>query len=214
MLLILQASATHAWTVSSQPRALPHSAQRSVALALQARAEPLDARSCGAATGQEVDKTDGIPNYMLRSGGTVTRLAEGPESLTAVQEDGVVYETDRLVTIITSDVIDMVQQQGGEAEKVDYLQENILVEGLLFDDFKAGDMFIVTPPDSAGDGADVVTLEIVDQRPSSALELADNDDTMRNVASLLSLAAGFAGWTARVTVAGQVRAGFEIAKRE
>ena len=46
--------------------------------------------------------------------------------------------------------IDMVQQQGGAAEKVDYLGENILVAGMLFDDFAAGDTLTIAPADAAG----------------------------------------------------------------
>jgi len=182
-------------------------------ISLQTGAEPRDASSTGAATGEEVEKTDGIPNYMLRTSGTVIRLAEGRDSSSAVQEDGVMYEPNRLVSIVTSDVIDMIKQQGGSAEKVDYLGENLLVEGMLFDDFKAEDTFSLAS--GSADDADAVTLEIVEPSPSSALELdqlGDDDDKRRSIASIVSLAPGFSGWTARVVGAGRVRAGFKIAK--
>ena len=83
------------------------------------------------------------------------------------------YEMDRVVSIVTSDVIDMVQQQGGAAEKVDYLGENLLVEGMLFDDFMAEDTFAIAPEDAADDG---VLLEIVEARPTSELELGQLGD--------------------------------------
>jgi hypothetical protein len=161
------------------------------------------------------DKTDGIPNYLLRFSGTVTRVAESPSSSTTVQDDGVLYEPDRLVSILTSDVIDMVQQQGGAAEKVDYLGENILVDGLLFDDLKPESIYELSPPDSEDD-AESVTLEIVEHRPSSELELgqlADDDAKRQSIASLLSISSGFSGWTAKVGVGGRVRAGFKFTKR-
>ena len=67
-------------------------------------------------TGAAVAKTDGISNSMLRTAGTVTRLAEGMGSSVL---DEVAYEQGRLVSIVTSDVIDMVQQQGGAANGID-----------------------------------------------------------------------------------------------
>ena len=60
------------------------------------------------------------------------------------------------------------------------------------------------------------TLEIVEPRPSTELELGqlgDDDATRQSIASICSLASGFSGWTARVIAAGQVRTGFSIAKR-
>ena len=131
--------------------------------------QPIDASSTGAATGEDMPKTEGIPNYMIRNTGTVARIAEGPDSATAVLDDGALYESGRLVSLVTSDVIDMVQQQGGAAEAVDYLGENILVEGLLFDDFRAEAVFDVASLDAPDD---VVTLEVVEARPSSDLVLA------------------------------------------
>ena len=169
-----------------------------------------------AATGEDVPKTDGIPNYMLFTFGTIASLTEPPDSSTAVEEDGVVYEQDRVVSILTSDVIDMVQQQGGSAQNVDHLGENMLIEGMLFDSFKAGDTFDILP-DSAGGGADaVVTLEIVEPRQSSALnlgQLGDDESKKQSIASITSLAPGFAGWAARVALTGRVSAGFKIVKR-
>merc|ERR1719231_783112 len=150
---------------------------------------------------------------MLRTDGTVSRVAESPDSSTVVQEDGVLYEPDRVVSLVTSDVIDMVQQQGGAAQKVDYLGENILVEGLLFDDFKAGDTFDIASPDMAMDSGDFVTLEIVEPRPATALELGqlgDDDGKRQSLTSMLSLAPGFSGWKARVVVSGRVGGGFKI----
>jgi len=166
------------------------------------------------ATGEDTPKTDGIPNYMLRTSGTVARIAEGPESDTAVQEDGVLYQSDRLVSIVTSDVIEMAQQQGGAAENVNHLGENILVEGMLFDDFMAEDTFEIASPDV--DDA-VVTLEIIGARETSELELVqlgDDEGARRSITSLLSIAPGFSGWSARVAgPGGRVRAGSKIAKR-
>ena len=169
----------------------------------------------GAATGakiEEEDKTDGIPNYMLRDAGTISRLSESLDSSFAVQDDGVLYEADRLVSIVTTDVIEMVQQQGGAAEKVDHVGENILVEGLLFDSFMVDDTFDIA--DSA-DGDDVVTLQIIEHRTPEALELGqlgDDDGKKQSILSFGSIA-GFSGWTARVVTGGRVRSGFKIAKR-
>ena len=89
------------------------------------RRSDLDAAAAGAATGAEftdADKTEGIPNYLLRFSGTVNRLAEPQGGASAVTDDGVAYELGREVRLLTTDVIDMVQQQGGAAEKVDYLR--------------------------------------------------------------------------------------------
>ena len=210
LLLTLCASTAYGWSAEQLHTATRASFTPRGRASLQA----LDASSSGAATGAEdIAKTDGIPNYMLRSTGTISRLAEGSGSSTAVQGDGVVLEQDQLVTILTSDVIDMVQQQGDTAEKVDYLGENILVEGLLFDDFAADDSFEIT----SDEVAEVVTLEIVEPRPSSALELGqvgDDDGKKQSIASILSLAPGFSGWTARVVVPGRVNAGYQIAKAD
>jgi|EP00908_Phaeocystis_cordata_P007334 hypothetical protein len=177
---------------------------------------PFDATTSGAATGatiSDADKTDGIPNYMLRTSGTVVRLAEGPGSSTAVEDNGVLYEADRLVSIVTSDVIDMVQQQGGSAEKVDYLGENLLVSGLLFDDFKAEDTFEIGSAEDSAE-ADVVKLEIIEARPASALELGQCDDAAKkqSIATMMAMAPGFSGWSAKVLEAGRVRTGFKIAR--
>ena len=106
-------------------------------LQLKSDEPKIEGLKTAAATGAEIadeDKTDGIPNYMLRTAGTITRVAEGADSSSNLQDDGVLYESDRMVSIMTSDVIDMVQQQGGAAAKVEYLGENLLVDGLLFDD--------------------------------------------------------------------------------
>jgi len=215
-LLALWVSTVHAWSGRPSPRdgavlaAEPWMSRQRARSFLQL-AEPLDASTSGAATGAEdIEKTDGIPNYMIRTIGTVSRLAEGPDSEAMLHSDGVVYERDRLVTIVTSDVIDMVQQQG--AETVDHIGENILVEGMLFDDFTAEATFDLAAPDSA----DVVTLEIVEPRPSSRVELGqlgDDEAKKKSIAGILSLAPGFSGWTARVVLPGTVRAGFKIAKR-
>jgi len=182
------------------------------------RRSDLDVAAAGAATGAEIsddDKTEGIPNYLLRFSGTVDRLAEAPDGASAVSDDGVAYELDREVRILTTDVIEMVQQQGGAAEKVDYLGENILVTGMLFDDFAAGDTLTIAPPDAAEEGADALTLEIVAQGEASALELGqlgDDDKRKASITMMLGLSTGFAGWTAKVVAAGRVRIGFTIAK--
>ena len=211
LVLFLLAPA-HGWTARSHPSV---QRARSVQLQMKSAEPPI---TSGAYTGEEIGddaKTDGIPNYMLRTSGTIVRLAEGLDSATAVTEDGVLFDSNCLVSIVTSDVIEMVQQQGGSAEKIDYLGENILVEGLLFDDFKAEDIFELAPADAA-DSADVVTLEIVEARPSSALELGqlgDDEEKKRSIASITSIAPGFAGWTARVVGGGRVRTGFTFATR-
>ena len=184
-------------------------------IVLQLSEQP-DASQTGAATGEDVPKTDGIPNYMIRTSGTLKRIAEAPDSDASVQDDGVRYDADRIVSIITSDVIDMIQQQGGSAEKVDFLGENMLVEGLLFDDFRAEDTFDIFSSDAAEGDEPIISVQIIEARSSSALELSqiDDDDAMQqSVTSLTSLAPGFAGWSARVIAAGQVRAGFKISKR-
>jgi len=214
LLLALQAFPAHGWSAQQQFRPVRYSFLRGIP-ALQLL-EP-EAAATGAATGaasEDIPKTDGIPNYMLRNKGTIARLAEDPESSTEVQEDGVLYAPDRLITILTSDVIDMVQQQGDGAEKVDYLGENILIEGMLFDDFQAEDTIDITSPDESVN--DVVTLEIVGPEPSSALELGqlgDDDAKRQSIAEMLSFSSGFSGWSARVVVAGRVRAGFLVSKR-
>ena len=217
LLLALIAPVAHGWTASPPPPRCRSSLQR--ARLIRLGAEPQ--RTSGAATGEEIgddDKTEGIPNYMIRTSGTIVRLAEGADSATAVTEDGVLFDSDCQVSIVTSDVIEMVQQQGGSAEKIDYLGENILVEGMLFDDFKAEDIFEVAPAGTAdGTKDEVVTLEIIEARSSSALELGqlgDDEDKKRSIESITSIAPGFSGWTARVVAAGRVRAGFTIAKRD
>lgn len=140
-----------------QPRAellTPDVSDDDKTLEMRVRRSDLDAAAAGAATGAEIsddDKTEGIPNYLLRFSGTVVRLAEAPDGASAVPDDGMVYELGRTVRILTSDVIEMVQQQGGAAEQVDYLGENLLVENMLFDDFAAGELLAIKPPDAAGD---------------------------------------------------------------
>ena len=114
---------------------------------------------------------------------------------------------------MTSDVIDMVQQQGNPADlkSVD-LGEHILIEGLLFDDFKAEDTLEMVLPDY---NDAVLTLEIVEPRPLSELDLerlSDDPSKRQSIASLLSLASGFSGWTARVVVAGPARNGGTVSK--
>ena len=159
----------------------------------------------------EVPKTNGIPNYLLRTSGTVTRLVERDASV-AMADDGVHYEADRLVSILTTDMIDMVQQQGGSATKVDHLGENILVEGMLFDDFKANDTFEVV----GEDGASALTLKIVEPRLASAVELSqlgDDEGKKRSISNILTIQSGFSGWTARIATAGRARVGFKISKR-
>lgn len=173
-----------------------------------------DASASGAATGTEVAKTNGIPNYMLRFSGKVARLGGGGHS-EVVADSGVLLERDRVVVLVTSDVIEMVQQQGGAAASVDRLGEDVLVEGMLFDDFKPDDTLTMGPFEADEGGAQAVTLEIIEPRQSTALELEQlgGDDSMRQkVVGVLSLAAGFAGWRARVVVDGRVRPGFRIAK--
>ena len=139
---------------SVQPRACDAVPEMTDAdLERRVRRSDLDAAAAGAATGAEftdADKTEGIPNYLLRFSGTVNRLAEPQGGAAAVTDDGVAYELGREVRLLTTDVIDMVQQQGGAAEKVDYLGENILVAGMLFDDFAAGDTLTIAPADAAG----------------------------------------------------------------
>ena len=160
-----------------------------------------------AATGEDCEKTDGIPNYMIRTSGTVAKLAACG---CCKPEDGVLYEEGREVSIVTSDVIEMVQQQGGAAEFLTSLGEDVLVNGLLFDDFQASDTFEMS------DGDVVCKLEIVEARLSSALELSElgsDESKKQGITSFLSLAPGFSGWTAKVVEAGRVKAGFEIAKR-
>lgn len=168
---------------------------------------------------QEAPKTNGIPNYMLRTSGTVTCLHDD-SSAPAVNEMvqdlyGVLFERDRLVSIVTSDVIDMVQQEVGP--KVDYLGENILVQGLLFDDFKVADKFVIASADDFDpDASGVLNLEILEPRPAHSLnldQLGDDDSQRKSITSMLSMASGFCGWTARVKIAGRVRSGFKIAKR-
>jgi hypothetical protein len=204
LLLALVAPVARGWTAS------PLAPRR---LSFRLRAEP---QLPGAADMREIsdeEKTEGIPNYMIRTSGTIVRLAEG--SATAVAEDGLLFDADREVSIVTSDVIEMVQQQGGSAEKIDYLGENMLVEGMLFDDFMAKDVFEVAPAGAADD--DVVTLEIVEARSSLTLDLGQlgqDEDKKRSIESITSIAPGFSGWTARVVAAGRVRAGFTIAKRD
>ncbi|KAL1495932.1 hypothetical protein AB1Y20_014574 [Prymnesium parvum] len=214
MLFALQMPVAYSWAASQLHFLTARPVQRSHPFLLEV--DPLDASKCGAATGGDVPKTDGIPNYMFRTSGTVTRLAEGADSSAAVHDDGVVYEADRVISLLTSDVIEMFQQQGGTAENIDYIGENMLVEGMLFDDFKAEDLFGITPPDSADGDADAVSLKIIEPRPSSALELGqlgDDEGKRQSILSLSALAPGFSGWNARVVVAGRVRAGFKIAKR-
>ena len=125
------------------------------------------------------------------------------------------FERDRLVSIVTSDVIDMVQQEVGP--KVDYLGENILVQGLLFDDFKVADKFVIASADDFDpDASGVLNLEILEPRPAHSLnldQLGDDDSQRKSITSMLSMASGFCGWTARVKIAGRVRSGFKIAKR-
>ena len=193
VLLALWASTAHAWTARCPPLTRP----------LRATCSQLQADSSGAATGEDVEKTDGIPNYMIRTSGTVSRVADGKG----------VWDSDHIVSILTSDVIDMVQQQGGAAQKITCLGEDILVEGLLFDDFKADDTFEIALPDDTAN----LTIEIIEPRAPSALDfdqLGDDDDTKRGIASILSLGPGFSGWSARVVVPGQVEPGCEIAKQQ
>lgn len=214
VLFPLWAQLAHSWLTPPTLIFTSPSFQLRARPSLQLDAEP-PAYVTGAATGAKIDdedKTNGIPNYMLRSSGTITRIAEGQDS--SVQSDGVLYEQNSLVSIMTSDVIDMVQQQGGAAEKIDYLGEDILVEGLLFDDFMPEDTFeIISSVDDQA--SDVVTPEIVEPRSSTALvldQLGDDDSKRQSIATLLSQFTGFSGWTARVLVAGRVSAGFKIAK--
>ena len=167
-------------------------------------AEPSDA------TAAPVAMTRGIPNYMLRTSGTIARLAADLKSA-----DGVLYARERLVSIVTVDVIEMIQQQGGGAEKVTNLGEDILVQGLLFDSFQPGDTFEVVASADSG-VATLLAMEIVEARPSSALDLAQlgaDDEKRRGIASLASVAPGLSGWTARVVVPGRARTGFKIAKQ-
>jgi hypothetical protein len=219
-LIVLLALRTggHAWHAPSPTgEAFWCSSKPRAQLSLQLQVDPPDPSRTGAATGEEVEKTDGIPNYMLRTSGTVSRVAEGSQSSATVASNGVFYEQNRLVCILTSDVIDMVQQQGGAAESVDYLGENILVKDMLFDDFKADDMFELASPDRTDDSADTVTLQVVETRPPSEVELGqlgDDQDKRNSISSLVSLAAGFSGWKARILNPGHVRAGFIITKRE
>tara|TARA_B110001452_G_scaffold119655_1_gene99286 strand:- start:281 stop:925 length:645 start_codon:yes stop_codon:yes gene_type:complete len=208
-------AATCAWTPQLHLATRP-SVELRTRPCLQLRADSFDASTNNANTGAKIDdkdKTDGIPNYMLRDAGTISRLSESLDSSASVEDDGVLYETDRLVSIVTSDVVEMVQQQGGAAENVDFLGENILVDGLLFDSFQAEDTFEIADSE---DGADAVTLQIVEHRAPAALDLGqlgDDDGKRTSVLSIGGLAPGFSGWTARVVTAGRVRSGFKIAKQ-
>jgi len=62
-----------------------------------------------------------------------------------------------------------------------------------------------------------VALQVIETRPASEVELGqlgDDEGKRQSITSLVSLAAGFSGWTARVLVPGRVRAGFRITKVE
>ena len=215
MLLAIESSAVHAWTAPQLSNVAHASFQLRARPCLQALADPPGGGMYNgadpnqrAATGDEIEKTDGIPNYMIRTSGTISRLFDD-----AVQDDGVVYEADRVVSLLTPDVIDMVQQQGGSAEKVDHLGENMMVDGMLFDDFQAEAIFDIASPD--GD-ADVVTLKIVEARSSSEVELGqmgDDEAKKQSIASILGIQSGFSGWSAQVVTPGRVQAGFKITKR-
>ena len=219
MLLALSTSLAYGWTplpqlLAGAPFSIQLRARPSILQLLDVPPEGPPAEF-GIATGGDVPKKDGIPLYMLRETGAIKRVAEPEESSTDVLVDGVQYDAESLVSILTYDVIEMVQQQGGSAEKVDYLGENVLVEGMLFDDFAAGDTFQIDPP--GDDDAVVVTLEIVEPCATSALQLTqlgDDEAKKQSISSLLSLAPGFAGWSARVVTAGRVRAGAKISKNE
>lgn len=219
MLLAVSTSLAYGWTplpqlLAGAPFSIQLRARPSILQLLDVPPEGPPAEF-GIATGGDVPKKDGIPLYMLRETGAIKRVAEPEESSTDVLVDGVQYEAESLVSILTYDVIEMVQQQGGSAEKVDYLGENVLVEGMLFDDFAAGDTFQIDPP--GDDDAVVVTLEIVEPCATSALQLTqlgDDEAKKQSISSLLSLAPGFAGWSARVVTAGRVRAGAKISKNE
>ena len=62
----------------------------------------------------------------------------------------------------------------------------------------------------------MVTLEIVEPRPMSAVELGqlgDDAAARQSTATMLSIAPGFSGWSARVVAGGRVTTGYTIAKR-
>jgi len=161
------------------------------------------------ATAAPVAMTRGIPNYMLRTSGTIARLAAENSA------NGVLYARATVVSIVTVDVMEMIQQQGGAAEKVTHLGEDILVQGLLFDSFQPGDTFEVVASADSG-VATLLAMEIVEARPSSALDLAQlgaDDEKRRGIASLVSVAPGLSGWTARVVMPGRARTGVKIAKQ-
>ena len=213
ILFLLPASTAHGWTAPQLRAPTRAYLQLRLRPPLLLGAEAPGSPECD--TGEEVEKTEGIPNYMIRTSGMIARVADGSSSLAAVQDDGVLYEVDRLVSIVTTDLIDMVQMQGGSAQGLDSLGENILVDGLTFDDLRTGDVFDVAPPDSEC-GADVVTVEIVEARPASALELGelgDDEGKRQSLRGILSMANGMSGWTVRIAAPGRVRAGFAISKR-
>jgi hypothetical protein len=222
LLLALRASVLHGWSTAQlhvPARAAVNLRARPVLMQLEP--DPVDDDGLNGMTvnarGEEVAKKDGIPEYCFRTSGNISRVAEKSDSSTAAGDDGVLYEADRLVSIVTSDVIEMVQQQGGAAEDVDYLGEDMLVEGLLFDSFKAGNVFEIASAEKLGSESDAVTMEVVEERDSSSVELGqlgDDDAKRQSITSLLSLSPGLAGWVARVVVPGRVCADFKIAKRE
>ena len=64
------------------------------------------------------------------------------------------------------------------------------------------------------DVVDFEGLEIIEARPASALELGQCDDAAKkqSIATMMAMAPGFSGWSAKVLEAGRVRTGFKIAR--
>ena len=212
--LVVVATALHA--LSLRAVVIRSGLQRSSVLRLSELLPEPPGASIGAATGAEVEKNaEGIPVYMLRTSGTVTRLAADGSGTTAADE-GVAFAEGEVVSIVTTDVIEMVQQQGGAAERVSCLGETIQVDGMTFDDLQAEDILDIS---SEGEGqGPVVSLVVVEHRPpltAPQLVQIDDDNKRQSVSRMwASMAAhGFSGWTARVSQPGRIHAGCKISKR-
>ena len=72
------------------------------------RRSDLDVAAAGAATGAEIsdeDKTEGIPNYLLRFSGTVDRLTLTMGGVRSVPDDSLPYSLDETVRTLTSELV-------------------------------------------------------------------------------------------------------------
>ena len=126
-LVVVWAAAAHGW-VAAQLHAPAHSSQSlRVRRSFQPRAESadvpemteadlerrvrrsdLDVAAAGAATGAEIsdeDKTEGIPNYLLRFSGTVDRLTLTMGGVRSVPDDSLPYSLDETVRTLTSELV-------------------------------------------------------------------------------------------------------------